>query len=118
MVIKLLLEFLSEIIKLQIKLFLKAQPFLYFDCPEDQVFILTGNPINCNLVYQTFGWNSNILVDYGDGSTDSFTAINTTSILITKTYSDAGNYTIIFQGSSNNAVFNYTVNVQGSELFY
>ena len=91
------------------------QPFLYFACPDDQVTILTGNPINCELVYQTFGLTLNILVDYGDGNTDSFTGINTTSpILITKSYPDAGNYSITFQGSSNNAVFSYTVNIQGS----
>ncbi len=81
---------------------------------------MTGNPLNCSLVFQTYGMFLSVLVDYGDGSGESFSGVNSTApILIKKAYAVPGIFSIIFQGSYNNTVLNYTVNVQGSKMpFY
>ncbi len=77
---------------------------------------MTGESINCSLIFQTNNMTLDVMIDYGDGETTLISAINsTTPILLTKLYAMPGFYNILFE-SSYNTRLNYTIQIRGGTI--
>ncbi len=76
-------------------------------------FGMTGEPISCSLIYQTFNMTLDVMIDFGDGETGSFTGINSTiPNRLVKSYARPGFYNIFLQ-SAYKTFLNYTIEIKG-----
>jgi hypothetical protein len=83
---------------------------------------MTGDPISCSLIFQTFNMTLDVMVDYGDGENSFLTGINsTTPNRLVKSYARPGFYHIFLQ-SAYNTFLNYTIEIKGGKnlilIFY
>jgi hypothetical protein len=76
---------------------------------------MTGDPIGCSLIYETFNMTLDVMVDYGDGETGYFTRINSTvPNPLVKSYAKSGFYNIFLQ-SAYQTFLNYTIEIKGGK---
>ena len=92
-------------------------PYISLSC-QNSFKSFTGEPINCSMIIDAHGLTLTALVDYGDGQIETFSNFNdTTPILLTKSYSKNGTYSILIQTVPFAASLNKSILIDGSKNF-